>query len=594
MSPGTRRMSPEPFPPQVLGSYAFIADGERGCLIGPRGDVAWMCAPSWDSDAVFASLIGGPGVYAVTPAASFTWGGYYEPASLIWRSRWVTHSGVIECREGLAFPGDPDRVVLLRRVTSPETRQDVDLVLAPRPRFGRDHLRDVHRHGRTWTATNGNVWMRWQGPEGAHLRTEGADPEWRGRVQVVPAEPVDLVLELATRPFDDQPVEADTAWDATAEAWAREPPNLEGTLDPKGASQAHAVMRGLTSAGGGMVAAATTSLPERAEQGRNYDYRYVWIRDQSYAGQAAAAAGSLPLLDGAVRFITARLLEHGPHLAPAYRIDGTAIPDQRSLDLPGYPGGYDLVGNHVNAQFQLDAFGESLLLLAAAAGHDRIGPDSIRAAHVAAAAIDARWQEPDAGIWEIDNRLWTHSRLICVAGLRQAARTLGGHGSPDAAQWSALADRIVAATANSSTHPSGYWQRSPDDPTIDAALLFPALRGAVPADDPRSSATLQAVLDDLTQDGYAYRFRHGNLPLAHAEGSFTLCGFTTALALHQQGEVVEAVRWFERTARCTGSTGIHAEEWDVDEHQMRGNLPQAFVHALHLEAAVRLAGRRDV
>ena len=480
MSPGTRRMSPEPFPPQVLGSYAFIADGERGCLIGPRGDVAWMCAPSWDSDAVFASLIGGPGVYAVTPAASFTWGGYYEAGSLIWRSRWVTHAAVTECREALAFPADPGRVVLLRRVTSTEAPQEVDVVLAPRPCFGRDHLRDVHRHGRTWTATTGKMWMRWQGPEGVHLSTDGDSREWRAHVQVVPGEPVDLVLELATRPFDDEPVEPETAWDATTEAWARDLPNLDGTLDPKGASLAHAVMRGLTSASGGMVAASTTSLPERAEQGRNYDYRYVWIRDQAYAGQAAAAAGGLPLLDGAVRFITARLLEHGPHLAPAYRIDGTAIPDQRSLDLPGYPGGYDLVGNHVNAQFQLDAFGESLLLLAAAVACDRVGPDSIRAAEVAAAAIDARWQEPDAGIWEIDNRLWTHSRLICAAGLRQAARTLGGHGSPDATRWSALADRIVAATADASTHPDGYWQRSPDDSAIDAALLFPALRERSP------------------------------------------------------------------------------------------------------------------
>lgn len=111
MSSRNGRSSSESFPPQVLGSYAFIGDGERGCLIGPRGDVAWMCAPSWDSDAVFGSLIGGPGVYAVTPAAPFTWGGYYEPRSLIWRNRWVTHDGVIECREALAFPGDPDRVV---------------------------------------------------------------------------------------------------------------------------------------------------------------------------------------------------------------------------------------------------------------------------------------------------------------------------------------------------------------------------------------------------------------------------------------------------------------------------------------------------
>ena len=591
MSPRAWRMPSEMFPPQVLGSYAFVADGERGCLIGPQGDVAWMCAPSWHSDAVFASLIGGPGVFAVTPAAPFTWGGYYEPASLIWRSRWVTHDGVIESREALAFPGDPDRVVLLRRVTSPETPQEVDLVLSPRPRFGRDHLHDVHRHGRTWMATTGETWMRFQGPDGVHVGTDGADREWRARMRVTPGEPIDLVLELATRPFDDHPVAPDAAWEAIESAWAREFPNLDDTFDRKGSELAYAVLRGLTSADGGMVAAATTSLPERAEQGRNYDYRYVWIRDQAYAGQAAAAAGGFRLLDEAVTFITARLLDDGPKLAPAYRIDGTAVPDQRSLDLPGYPGGYDLVGNHVNAQFQLDAFGEALLLLAVAASHDRVGPGNVRAAHLAAAAIDARWQEPDAGIWEIDNRLWTHSRLICAAGLRQAARTLGGHRTPGAPHWSALADRIVAATADMSTHPDGYWQRSPDVPAIDAALLFPALRGAIPPEDPRSVATLQAVLHQLTEDGYAYRFRHTDPPLGHAEGSFTLCGFAIALALHEQGEALEAARWFERTARCTGSTGIHAEEWDISEHQMRGNLPQAFVHALHLEAAVRLAGQ---
>ena len=120
MSARTRGASAAAYPPEVLGSYAFIGDGERGCLVGPRGDVAWMCAPTWDSEAVFASLIGGPGLYAVTPASPFTWGGYYEPASLIWRSRWVTRAGVIECREALAFPGRPDRVVLLRQIASPE------------------------------------------------------------------------------------------------------------------------------------------------------------------------------------------------------------------------------------------------------------------------------------------------------------------------------------------------------------------------------------------------------------------------------------------------------------------------------------------
>ena len=129
-----------------------------------------------------------------------------------------------------------------------------------------------------------------------------------------------------------------------------------------------------------MVAAATTSLPERAEAGRNYDYRYVWIRDQCYAGQAAAAAGAPALLDDAVRFVTARILDHGPDLKPAYTTQGAAVPDQRTLDLPGYPGGKNLIGNWVNQQFQLDAFGESLLLLAAAGRADRLDTDHWKAA----------------------------------------------------------------------------------------------------------------------------------------------------------------------------------------------------------------------
>jgi GH15 family glucan-1,4-alpha-glucosidase len=336
-----------------------------------------------------------------------------------------------------------------------------------------------------------------------------------------------------------------------------------------------------------MVAAATTSLPERAEEGRNYDYRYAWIRDQVYAGRAAAAAGAFSLLDDAVAFISARLHEDGPKLVPAYTADGGRVPDQRDLDLPGYPGGYDLVGNWVNKQFQLDALGESLLLLAAAGSHDRLDSGSRKAAEIAADAIARRWQEPDAGIWEIDNQAWTHSRLICAAGLRRAA--LHCTTEPQASDWSALADVIVADTAEHAMHPTGRWQRSPGDPGLDAALLMPAIRGAVPADDPRAAETLRAYLAELTQDGYAYRFRHDERPLGEAEGAFLLCGFVVTLALHQQGQEVEAARWFERNRAACGSPGLYAEEYDVAERQLRGNLPQAFVHAMVLECAARLA-----
>ena len=203
-------------------------------------------------------------------------------------------------------------------------------------------------------------------------------------------------------------------------------------------------------------------------------------------------------------------------------------------------------------------------------------------------AIGERWTEPDAGIWEIENRPWTHSRLTAAAGLRSycAALPLGLQN----AEWLVLADRIVADTAAHATHPEGYWQRSPDDPGLDAALLLPALRGAIPADDPRTVATVAAYTDTLTIDGYAYRFRHDDGPLAQAEGSFTLCGFLMALATHQQGDMLSAQGWWERTKASCGSPLLYSEEYDTDERQMRGNLPQAFVHALMLEVAATVGG----
>lgn len=564
------------FPPQVLREYALLADGERGVVVGPRGEFCWMCAPRWDSDAVFASLIGGGGVYAVTPVEPYVWGGAYEPGSLIWRSRWVTNDGIIECREALAFPGEPGRAVLLRRIMAREREARVRVVCDPRPGFGacRPRFRG------TWEAEAGGLHFRWSGASGASVasRDDGLELD----LTLPAGEYHDLVLEIGDRPPREGPPDPGRAWAATEEAWRREMPHLR-TIADRDARHAYAVLRGLTGTSGGMVAAVTTSLPERSEAGRNYDYRYVWIRDQCYAGLAAAEARAYPLLDRSVRFVGARLLEDGPCLAPAYTVTGGRVPDQRRLDLPGYPGGYDRVGNHVNRQFQLDAFGDALLLFAAAARHDRLDADALRAAQVAAEAVAKRWREPDAGIWELEPRPWTHSRLNCAAGLR-------GIADISDARWAGLADEIVADTAARSVHPSGRWQRAPDDPRLDGALLLPAIRGAVPAEDPRSRRTLEAYVRELTEDGYAYRFHHDEEePLGTAEGAFVLCGFLIALARHQQGDRVSALRWFERNRAACGPAGLLSEEYDVTQRQMRGNLPQAFVHALLLECAARLA-----
>jgi GH15 family glucan-1,4-alpha-glucosidase len=577
------------FHPHVLRDYALIADGERGALVSPRGDIVWLCAPQWHSDAVFSALIGGEGVYAVTPTHTFVWGGYYEEGSLIWRSRWITADGISECREALAFPGDRRRVVMLRQIVAQDCPAEVDVVLDPRAGFGRQGLRSVkHEDDGVWSGRVGDLYLRWSGEvSGVKVHRSKGASVLSASIGVPAGQRRDLIMELSEEPLGDGLPDAARVWRATEERWADAAPPSTDVLASRDARQARVVLRGLTSSGGGMVAAATTSLPERAEQGRNYDYRYAWIRDQAYAGRAAAAAGAFSLLDDGVRFVSERLHADGPNLSPAYTVDGGRVPDQRKLDLPGYPGGFDLVGNWVNRQFQLDSLGESLLLLAAAGSHGRLDTDGQKAAEIAAGAIGQRWQEPDAGIWEIDNRPWTHSRLACVAGLRAAARHCTTE--PQASDWSGLADGILADTAARAVHPAGRWQRSPDDPGLDAALLIPAIRGAVPADDPRTVQTLHDYLDDLTQDGYAYRFRHDERPLGQAEGAFLLCGFLVALALQQQGDELEAARWFERNRAACGSPGLYAEEYDVAERQLRGNLPQAFVHAMLLECAARLA-----
>lgn len=572
------------FPPHALHDYALLADGERGALVGPDGALNWLCAPAWHDDAVFASLIGGGGVYAVTPHGRWVPGGYYEASTLIWRNRWITTGGVVECRDTLAFPGDERRLVLLRQVYAVEGAAHLRVVLDPRADHGRAPLADTHRDDRgVWQLRTGEHRLRWQGLPDARAGADGLVAD----LVLRPGERRDLVLECSDLPLPTALPRAEREWARTERAWHDTQPALTRTVAATDARRAYTLLRGLTARGGGMVAAVTTSLPERAEAGRNYDYRYVWIRDQSYAGQAAAAAGAHDLLDAAVRFTGDRLLADGARLTPAYTVHGDPVPGQERLDLPGYPGGHVRVGNHVREQFQLDCFGEALLLFAAAQRLDRLGSDGWKAADAAVRAIGERWREPDAGIWELDARVWTHSRLVCVAGLRALADAAPRH--PLAPACTALADTLFAATAATSVHPDGHWQRAPDDPAVDAALLLPAVRGARPADDPRTRATLAVCREQLAQDHFMYRFRHDDRPLADAEGAFLLCGFVMALAEHQQGHEVEAHRWFERNRGACGASGLYAEEFDLAQRQLRGNLPQAFVHALLLETTVRLA-----
>ena len=306
--------------PRVLREYALVADGERGALIGPDGSVAWLCAPRWDSPAAFSGLLGGAGRYTVTPADRWhVWGGYYESGTLIWRSRWVS-DWKTECREALAMPADPHRAVLLRRVEALDGPARITAFLDLRAGFGRGRMADLKREqgepGGVWTGHSGALRFRWTGAGQARP----ADGGLAVTLRLAPGEHHDLVLEISDRELPDERPDPDLLWAATEEAWSQVAPDCGDLIAVADARHAYAVLRGLTSASGAMVAAATTSLPERLEASRNYDYRYAWIRDQCYAGLALAAHGPHPMLASSVRFVTERL--HGRRAADDARVHG--------------------------------------------------------------------------------------------------------------------------------------------------------------------------------------------------------------------------------------------------------------------------------
>jgi hypothetical protein len=450
---GTEKHTPTsatPAKPWALRNYAFVADGERGALIDPDGALVWLCAPRWHDDAVISQLIGGPGGFLVRPREDWrVWGGSYEDGTLVRVSRWVSAEGVVECREALAMPADPHRVVVLRRIRAVKEDAAADVALDIRPGFGAHRMENVREASGRWTASAGPLQIRLTGLDGLRPQGDGGF----GRALVVPeGHEHDLVLEISDRELPPPP-DATALWRATEQRWRELVPDCDNLAAPRDSRQAYAVLAGLTSpTGGGMVAAATSSLPERAGAGRNFDYRFSWIRDQCYAGLAVAAHGPHPLLDEAVRFVTARVLADGPNLRAAYTVDGGPVPSERRLHLTGYPGGSDKVGNDAGEQFQLDAYGEVLQLLAAAARVGRLDADGRRAVTVAAKAIEENWRLPDAGVWELEDRFWTHSRLAAAAGLRAAAQAVPG---ADADAHRALAEVIIRETRNRCLHPSG-------------------------------------------------------------------------------------------------------------------------------------------
>lgn len=572
------------FPPLPLHDYAFLGDGERGALVGPRGEVAWMCAPRWHDPPVFASLIGA-GLCAVTPlGARWVGGGHYEDGSLIWCSRWVSLSGRLQSRDALARPAHRGTARLLRHISVLDGSVPVRVILDPRLEGGEKGLEGLQLEDGVWQGRLGPLWVRCSGLADARV----VDGALVAETTMRPDGPRDLVIEIADSPPAQDLVPASHYWKQTEAAWREDVPQVPAIWARRDVRQSFAVLSGMTSAGGGMVAAATRSLPERAEQGRDYDYRFSWIRDQAMVGQAVASIGPHPMMESALDFVGSRLREDGAHLRPAYTVDGAGVPPEGDTALPGYPGAHDHSGNRAGGQFQLDVFGEALHLFAAAARHGALSAEDWRAVIAAVEAIRDNHHRPDAGIWELDQDRWAHSRLMLVSGLRAICVIAP---QQQRAEWEDLARHVLASVESDCLHPSGRWQRAPRDTGVDSALLIPVVRASDrPAWDARARITTHAILASLTEEEFCYRFHGHDRDMTAAEGAFILSGFHMAMALERLGEHVLAARWFERNRAACGAPGLFCEEYDVVQRQQRGNLPQAFVHGALIETAALLSG----
>ena len=405
---GPVAVAPYPSSPKVLRDYAFVADGQRGALIDSDGRLAWMCFPGWADPAVLAGLLGPRGEYQVVPATRAVPGGRYEDGTLIWHSRWVTDDGIHRLPRRLGLPGEEDRAVILRRVSAVDSTGPVIVRLNLAGDYGRRPFGQWRRHDGRWVAGDGVITARWSGAPEASIE-RGVDRGLRHWCCARPCRPA-RAGTWSSRSCRDRARPSGRSWTPMTVGPAprrrggkrcHPAPTPRATVDVR---QSFAVLRGMTGPDGGTVAAATTSLPERSEAERNYDYRYCWVRDICYIGHAGAAvAGGEAVLDDAVRWVSARLLADGGHHdpglpAPTARRSPTNVP----RTCPAIPAVSTSSAIGYDSQFQLDLFGEALLLLANAASR---GPPRRR--RLASREVGHRghrecWSQPENGIWETE------------------------------------------------------------------------------------------------------------------------------------------------------------------------------------------------
>jgi GH15 family glucan-1,4-alpha-glucosidase len=606
----TARPSSWPSTGTAIAEHAFLSDCRSSALVTRSGSVDWLCLPRFDSPPVLGRLLdAGAGHLLVRPSDPDAVAvRRYLPATLVLETTWTCADGTLQVVDALALGADErghelgrsSPGVLLRRARC--TAGAVELVVewAPRPEFGLVHPRLEPVPGGLRSYGGSTVV---QLSTGASFDVDGATATARVRLD----EGQDLTLAVQQGSAWDvppevwQPDDVHRRLEATREAWqswSDQHQRYRGPLSEL-VHRSGLVLQGLTYApSGAMVAAATTSLPEGEGSGRTWDYRFTWVRDASMTLRGLWVAACPDEAARSFAFLARAAgtqLDRGRHLQIMFGVGGERDLTERELPhLAGWRGSRPVrAGNGAWDQHQQDVYGA--LLDAAWVLRAQLEPLEPATADLLVAAVDAAardWQVVDQGIWEVRGpaKPYLHSVLMCWVALDRGIRLAPVLGAEDAVErWTAARADVRAAVLERGWDPAvGAFTQALDSPELDASSLLVALVGILPPDDPRLSATIDAVTAGLSDErGMLYRYR-GDDGLEGDEGSFLLCTFWLAEALAVTGRTEQAEQVLRRAAGYANDLGLLAEQTSPSG-ELLGNFPQAFSHLGLVLAAQALA-----
>jgi GH15 family glucan-1,4-alpha-glucosidase len=603
------------FPP--IADYAFLSDCEVNCLIAPSGAVEWLCLPRPDSPSVFSAILDrGAGAFRVGPYDEMVPAARrYLPGSLMVETTWQTRTGWLLVRDVLCMgpwhnvdrrsrshrrsPTDFDAEhCLLRIVRCVSGSADLSMTCQPMFDYGRlepvwDYVDEGYGELVAEAAGSG-VTLRLA----TDLRPGIEGPGLRARTRMVEGEAHFVALSWSSLPLPRTMEEADQRLRRTTEHW-RQWINLGTFPDHPWRSylqRSALTLKGLTYApSGALLAAATTSLPETPGGERNWDYRYAWVRDSTFALWGLYTLGFDREADDFFYFI-ADACRDGEDLQVMYGVAGERELTESSLPhLTGYEGAEPVrIGNGAYVQRQHDVWGAVLDSVYLHARSREQLPESlwpILKRQVECAA--AHWEQPDRGIWEVrgEPRHFVSSKLMCWVALDRGARLARMYDEQRYAEkWQALADQIHADICERGADDRGVFVQRYESEALDASLLLMPLLGFLPADDPRMENTVLAVADELTVNGLVLRYRVDDTDdgLSGEEGTFTICSFWLVSALVEVGHLERARELCERLLAYASPLQLYAEEIDPLSGRHLGNFPQAFTHLALINAVMHV------